>query len=389
MAKMAGAGSGTYNRVVMGNQERLRAYLRLHLAPGVGPNIFRRLLEHFGGAEAAGAAGAAQWRKVKGVGEKLAAELAAVGDAEIDAELAEVERLGAHVLCVEDDDYPTALKAIFDPPAVLYVRGRLAETDALAMGVVGARRCTHYGAEQAERFGQFLGRAGFTVVSGGARGIDTAAHRGAMSAGARTIAVMGCGLATAYPPENAKLFDQIIADDCGALLSEIPMTYGVRAANFHARNRVISGLSLGVVVVEAAKRSGALITARQAAEQGRVVFAVPGRLDSPLSAGTHGLIRDGAVLATNLEDVLDQLGDVGKKMGDGPGESGDAPAALPTGLDENESSVVSALSEGPLTLDELVRRTELDSGRAAACMTMLVLKGYVTQQAGNVFVRKR
>jgi len=200
---------------------------------------------------------------------------------------------------------------------------------------------------------------------------------------------MGCGLSTVYPPENEKLFDQIVAEDRGAIVSELPMMTGVRAGNFHSRNRIISGLSLGVVVVEAAQRSGALITARDAAEQGRVVFAVPGRADSPLAAGTHQLIRDGAVLATQLGDILDQLGEVGVKMGLELTEGADAPLTMPTGLDDTERALIDALSEGALTLDDLARQTQIDSGKVAASMTMLVLKGLVTQQAGNVFIRKR
>ena len=372
----------------MNDANRLRPHVRLHLAGGVGPTLFRRLIEAFGSAEAVVAASPAEWRRVKGVGQKLTASLQDVTDQQIDAELAAADRQGVRILCLLDDDYPAALKAIYDPPALLYVRGQLQPTDAIAVGVVGARRCTHYGAEQAERFGGLLGRAGFTVASGGARGIDTAAHRGALAAGGRTIAVMGCGLSDVYPPENAKLFDEIVAEGRGAIVSELPMTFETRADNFHARNRIISGLSLGVVVVEAAKRSGALITAKDAAEQGRVVFAVPGRVDSALSGGTNQLIRDGAIIAASLDDILEHLGEVGQKMSAEP--QADAVAtAMPEGLDDAEAALVKALSEGPLSLDELTRQTGLDSGRAAATMTMLVLKGMVAQQAGNVFARKR
>ena len=367
----------------------MRALLRLHLAAGVGPKILRRLIEAFGGVAEAVAAGPDVWGRVKGVGPKLLAELKSVDEEAIDAELAEAEARGVRLISIEDADYPAALKTIYDPPHLLYVRGRLEATDAIAVGVVGARRCTHYGAEQAERFGQMLGRAGFTVPSGGARGIDTAAHRGALAAGGRTIAVMGCGLSTAYPPENDKLFDQIVAEDRGAIVSELPMKTDVRAGNFHSRNRIISGLSLGVVVVEAAQRSGALITARDAAEQGRVVFAVPGRADSPLTAGTHQLIRDGAILATQLDDILGELGEVGARMGFEPAEGADAPLTIPTGLDETERALIDTLSEGALTLDDLARQTRIDSGKVAASMTMLVLKGLVAQQPGNVFTRKR
>ena len=268
---------------------------------------------------------------------------------------------------------------------MLYVRGRLEPNDAVALGVVGSRRCTHYGAEQSERFGALLGRAGFTVVSGGARGIDTAAHRGALAAGGRTIVVCGCGLSTSYPPENEKFFDKIVAEDRGALVSELPMKVAVMGGNFPMRNRIISGLSLGVLVVEAALPSGALITARQAAEQGKEVFAVPGRVDSPLSAGTNQLLRDGAHLTTDLDDILSPLGEVGAKIR--PPEPDVAP--VPIGLDETEQKLFDALANGALSLDELIRRTDVETGPAAAAMTILVIKGAVAQQPGNVFARKR
>lgn len=367
------------------DQQRLRAYLRLHLAEGVGAVTFGNLAEAFGGVEAALAAGTVRWRRVEGVGPKKIDAILAVTDELIDQELDAVAAHGAAILCLEDDAYPAALKTIHDPPPVLYVLGKLRATDAVAMAIVGSRRCTHYGAEQAERFGQLLGRAGFTVVSGGARGIDTAAHRGALTAGGRTIAVMGCGLATVYPAENAELFRRIIAEDAGAIVSEIPMLRGVESRNFPKRNRIISGLALGVLIVEAAKRSGSLITAREADEQGRAVFALPGRVDSPLSRGTNGLIRDGVLLVQDLDDILDQLGEVGEKMA--VEEQPEPP--MPPGLDEAEQRLAAALSEGEKSLDELVRATDISSGAAASAMTMLVLKGLVVQRPGNVFARKR
>jgi len=377
---------------IMNTSTQLRGAIRLHLAEGVGPIVYRRLIEAFGDVKGVLAAGPSQWRRVKGVGEKIASEMAAVTDQHVDEELALAEKCGAAILTADDERFPAALKSIHDCPALLYVRGRLEKTDALAVGVVGSRNCTHYGMEQAERFSQLLAGAGFTVVSGGARGIDTASHRGALSAGGRTIAVMGCGLFKTYPPENAKLFEQIVADDRGAIVSDLPMRTDIRAGNFHSRNRLISGLSLGVLVVEAARRSGALITAREAAEQGREVFAVPGRVDSPLSGGTHALIRDGAILTTGLDDILEHLGPVGERMGMPPsdaGQAGDGQAQLPPGLDETETHLLKALAAGAMSLDELVRRTELASGPVAAAMTMLLLKGAVTQQPGNIFARKR
>ncbi len=366
--------------------KRLRAYLKLHLAEGVGATLFKRLVEAFGDVESAAAAGPAGWQEVQGVGSKTAAALAAVDDQQIDEELAAAERHGATILPLEDSRYPAALSHIADPPAVLYVRGELQPADAVAMAIVGSRRCTYYGLEQAERFGQILGRAGFTVVSGGARGIDAAAHRGCLAGGGRTLAVMGCGLCETYPAENAKLFEQILSERRGALVSELPMRTTILGGSFPTRNRIISGLALGVVVVEAARRSGSLITAHQAAEQGRVVFAVPGRVDSPLSQGANTLIRDGAILAQDLDDILEHLGQVGAEMA--PAAPTPAASAAAAALDPTERILFDALAGGAMSLDDLVRRTNIDSGKAASTMTMLLLKGLVAQQPGNVFSQK-
>ena len=372
------------------SEQALRDHLRLHLAAGVGATTFRRLCEAFGAPGDVLAARPRDWRRVPGVGAKTAEAIAAVTDADVDEELGRTAAHHVQPVCLADAAYPAALKTIYDPPPVLYVRGELAEADAVAVGVVGSRRCTHYGMEQAERFGQFLGRAGLTVVSGGARGIDTAAHRGALAGGGRTLAVMGCGLAQTYPPENAPLFERIVAEGRGAIVSELPMPTAVLSGNFPTRNRIISGLSLGALVIEAARRSGALHTAREAAEQGRPVLALPGRVDSAMSAGTNELIREGATLVQNLDDVLEALGHVGDVLaGAEAAEQAERDAAGPRGLDAREQALYDALGPGERGLDELVRATGLDSARAAAAMTMLVLKGAVAQKPGNVFVRKR
>ena len=369
----------------MNDSKKIRSYLKLTLAEGIGAKTFSLLVEKFGSVESAGVASPGALGRVKGIGPKKIAAIQAVTDELIDEEIAEAKKMGAQIICLEDEDYPAALKTIYDPPALLYVRGKLLPEDAVALAVVGSRRCTHYGMEQAERFGGLLGRAGFTVISGGARGIDTAAHRGSLSAGGRTVAVMGCGLSTVYPLENKKFFEQIIDTGSGALISELPMRTTVLSGNFPTRNRIVSGLSLATLVIEAALPSGALITARVASEQGRDVFAVPGRVDSPLSAGTHQLLRDGAYLAGDLDDILGPLGEVGEKIK--PEESTEL--AAPPGLNEAEKALYEALGSGALSLDDLLRRTGLDTGKAASCMTMLVIKGAVTQQPGNVFARKR
>ncbi|KKL24139.1 hypothetical protein LCGC14_2418330, partial [marine sediment metagenome] len=350
--------------------ERRRQYVRLNLASGVGPLTVRRLLDHFGGVEQVCRANASQLQHVSGVGPVTAQALAALDDQAVDEELALAADAGTAVLCIEDPAYPQALKHIDDPPSVLYVMGELTAADAVALAVVGARRCTHYGLAQAERFGALLGRAGFTLISGGARGIDTAAHRGALAAGGRTVAVMGCGLCSLYPRENEKFFRQIVADGRGAVVSELSMRVGVKGGNFPQRNRIISGLALGVLVIEAARRSGSLITARLAGEQNKEIFALPGRVDSPFSMGTNQLIADGAAaLVQDLDGILTGLGRVGETLID---EGAAEPVAPVVQLTNVEAKIMAELAQMELPLDEIARRTDLPVHHVTAAMTGLV-----------------
>ena len=373
---------------IMQHSDSAREVLRLCLADGVGAKTFAALVDHFGSPATVTSCSAGVLQSVRGVGPKIAAGIAAVTEETVDEELAVADAAGAAIVCLADDRYPAALRTIHNPPPVLWVRGEILPSDVSSVGVVGSRRCSHYGMEQAERFGALLGRAGMTVISGGARGIDTAAHRGALRSGGRTIAIMGCGLGHVYPPENADLFEAIIAQGAGALVSELPMRTAVLSGNFPTRNRIISGMSLGTLVVEAALPSGALITAREAAEQGRDVFAIPGRVDSPTSAGTLQLLRDGAHLVADLNDVLDGLGDVGEAFRP-EGETAPAAEIAPQDRTPHQTILYGLLAGGGLRLDELVARSELSPGAVAAEMTMLVLRGLVSQSAGNQFARKR
>src|SRR5687767_774102 len=289
----------------------LRHWLQLALTDGIGPILTQRLVEAAGGVEAACEPSPNLLKQVEGIGAAKARQVAeSLKQAcqQVDAELERAATQGVTIVCRDDEVYPTLLRSIPDPPSVLYVKGTLEPRDLNGLAIVGSRKCSFYGREQAERFGALLAGAGVTVLSGGARGVDSSAHRGAMShPQGRTIAVLGSGVDVPYPPENAGLFEQIAAK--GAVVSEYPLGTSPMKENFPRRNRIVSGMSRGVLVIEADERSGALITARQACDDhGRTVFALPGRVDSSTSAGPHKLIRDGATLVTKLEDILEGLG---------------------------------------------------------------------------------
>lgn len=369
----------------MSSENKIREYLRLTLADGVGPKTFKLLVETFGSPRDVTLAGPIAWKRVEGIGPKTIAAMQAVTDEIISDELAVAARYNTQIICIDDDDYPPLLKRIHNPPPILYVKGRMEKEDAVAIAIVGSRRCTHYGLEQAERFGGLLGRAGFTVISGGARGIDTSAHRGAFYANGRTIIVQGTGLANPYPHENAAFFDTIIDGNSGAMISEFSMRTTPNPGNFPARNRIISGMCLGVLVVEAGLPSGALITAKEALEQNREVFAVPGRVDSPQSAGTHQLLRDGATLAADLDDIIKALGQVGAELD----KRDELPSPVkPQNLTPTQNALYGLLAEKAMTLDELCRATGGQPGPIAGDLTLLALRGAVTQQPGNVFTLK-
>ncbi len=293
------------------------------------------------------------------------------------------------------EEFPRALRDVAGMPPALYVRGALRDADALAVAVVGARLATPYGVEMAERLAGDLARRGVTIVSGLARGIDTAAHRGALRAGGRTIAVLGCGVDVAYPRENARLAAEIA--ERGALVSEFPPGAPPLAPNFPRRNRVIAGLALGVVVVEAAARSGSSITAGWAADLGREVMAVPGRATSEMSRGCHALIKDGATLVESWEDVAgqlpspwrDRLGEPAPGAAPGAGDA-DGHRALDGAAGEHRDDIarlLRAIGEDPVSIEEIIEGSGVASGRAAALLLTLELEGRVRQLAGKRFVR--
>jgi len=372
-------------------QETL-ALLRFSLCKGINNRSIRALIDRFGSAEAALRAARDELARVESLGPARAdAVRNAPGDAELERELDLMERFRTRLVPFFSEDYPRALAALEqDAPVLLRVRGDYARRDELAVAVVGSRRCSVYGRRMAGRIASELASMGFTVVSGMASGIDSAAHRGALAAKGRTVAVLGCGLAWDMPEREAELAAEIAAS--GALISELPMLTPPRAGNFPPRNRLISGLSLGVVVVEAAARSGSLITARLAAEQGRAVFAVPGPADSPTSHGCHMLIRDGAVLVENARDVADGLGPLSEPIPLGePAPAGPEPPTLEDArvlaLSERERQVFDLIEATPRHIDELTAALQLPPSIVASTLLTLEVRGLVRQLSGQRYVR--
>jgi len=334
--------------------------------------------------------------RVKRIGYTTAERIAAdMGRFDVAKELDLADKLGVWIIHAADKRYPPALKAIYDPPPVLYIKGTLRRTDSLAVAIVGSRRCSTYGAEQASRFAHMLASAGFTIVSGMARGIDTAAHRGALTAGGRTIAVQGCGLARIFPPENEKLFGRIAEN--GACISELPLQYEALSRNFPGRNRIIAGLCMAVIVVEASERSGALITAGAAIDNNREVMAIPGKVDSPISTGTHRLIKDGARLIDCVEDVMETLGRIGEGLKDHAtraAKEAQAKMDMPLfdisrlNLSGDERTVYEALDGEPRHVEEIIARTKLAAGVVNATVISLRLKGLIKQLPGNLLTKR-
>ncbi len=357
-----------------------RDVLALHLVTGVGPRLTAALLDRFGTVAGILAASRDELMEIPYLGAKVADQLrAAWQNPDIDAECALLEQHGVELCRLGTPGYPPPLTVIATPPQLLYVKGTLDPRDEQAVAVVGSRACTGYGKRVAERLGHDLACAGWTVVSGLARGIDGAAHRGALQAGGRTLAVLAGGLSRIYPPEHKDLAAEVAAS--GALLTEAPMRMEPMASLFPARNRIISGLSRAVVIVEAADRSGALITARLAAEQGREVFAVPGPVDSSASAGSLHLIRQGAKLVRGADDILEDLQALpGLRLG------GAVPPGPPPNLDETQRRIWDALDERR-SVDELARQTGLALGELSRHLMTLELKKAIRRLPGSWYER--
>ena len=368
--------------------ESREAFIALNMIERVGPVRVRQLLDHFGEAPAILRASRQQLLAVHGIGSDTADSI--VGwekSVDLGAELKRIQEFGCHVLIQDDENYPPSLREIYDPPIVLYVKGTLDAKDKNAVAIVGSRQTTHYGLEVARKLGYQLGYVGVTTVSGGARGIDTAAHQGTLNAKGRTVAVLGTGINIVFPPENAELYQRISAN--GAIVTQFPFNRQADKQTFPIRNRIVAGMTLGTVVVEANLSSGALITANFATEYGRQIFAVPGRIDSPRSKGCHELIKQGAKLCEGAEDILSEFEYLFPQTNrpSAPNETGVLPALM---LSANEQAVYDALKkDDEISIDEVIRYSGLPSSAASVALLSLEMKRLIKQLPGKMFLRNR
>jgi DNA processing protein len=358
----------------------VKYWIGFNLVSGIGPARFKRLLAYFGDPAAAWHASTAELQSAGLDSGSTGSLLAAREKLDLDEEMERVQAEGAHAITWEDERYPPRLLQIHDAPPVLYVKGEIEPRDEWAVAVVGTRSATRYGKQTVDEIADDLARAGITVVSGLARGIDSLGHRAALRAGGRTIAVLGCGIDVVYPPEHRDLARSVL--ERGALVTEYPLGTKPEAGNFPARNRIISGLSLGTLVVEAGKRSGALITADYALEQGREVFAIPGDVHSRKSEGTNRLIQDGAAkLVISVQDILEELNLTLVERHQ------EVRMAVPE--DEREARILKHISAEPVHVDEIGQRTNLPISEVTSTLAMMELKGMVRQVGGMNYVVAR
>ena len=375
------------NLYPMGMDSR-EAFVALNLIEGVGPVRARSLLEHFGDAPKILCASKHELTRVRNIGDDTAEKISSwEKSVDLAGELKRIADFGCHVLISSDENYPPSLREIYDPPLVLYVKGELTVKDKNAVAMVGSRMTTHYGIETARKLAYQLAYVGVTVVSGGARGIDTAAHQGALSGKGRTICVLGTGINLITPPENAELFERIAAN--GAVITQFPFNRPADKQSFPIRNRIVAGMTLGTVVVEANLTSGALITANFATEYGRQIFAVPGRIDSPRSKGCHDLIKKGAKLCEGVEDILSEFEYLFPSSNRPPSasETGVLPALE---LSETEQKIFDAVkADDETTIDEVIRACGLPSSTVSVALFSLEMKRLVKQLPGKLFVRNK
>jgi DNA processing protein len=357
-------------------------YLLMNMLPGIGPIRAIYLLSHFGSPEAIFSAKVDELANVKGIGIKLAEEIVnGYKNISIEEEKRKIRKANAKIILLTDREYPMLLRAIPDPPLLLYLKGKLEVMPALS--IVGSRRPTHWGKDLAYKLAYELTKLGFVIVSGLARGIDTAAHKGALAANGNTIGVLGCGIDVVYPPENKSLFDEIV--EKGAIITEFPCSTPPLAENFPRRNRIISGLTLGTVVVEAGEGSGALITANHALEQGREVFAVPGFPNHPLSRGTNMLIKEGAKLTEKVDDIIEELESLLQTFSkrEEKEEVGEIKSEE-VKIDKKEELILAQLDKNlPLHIDILAQKVGMSIEEISVILLQLELKGKVKQLFGK------
>jgi DNA processing protein len=360
-------------------------WLALHLVPGVGRITFKKLVGYFGHPRAVMQATAGQLTRVSGIGPKIAQAITGFQAARtVEREMRAAKGMGCQIVTQDDAGYPALLKTIEDPPPVLYVKGDLGDPTAPGVAVVGSRRPSTYGKVVAEQLARGLAECGITVVSGLARGIDSVAHVNSLENGGRTIAILGCGLSYMYPPENRRMAERISQQ--GAVVSEFPMTTKPDRLNFPLRNRTISGLSLGTVVVEAGERSGALITAQWALEQGREVFAVPGNVTAPTSRGTNRLIKMGAKLVEGIDDILEEL--PAYALGGKPNRAPAQREFCQADSAPDERRLLDVLDPVDARhIDWIIEQAHLPTSLVSSLLLRLELEGKVAQLPGKLFLR--
>lgn len=356
------------------------ALIALNMIEGIGPIRVRKLLEHFGEPQAVLAASPGRLQAVSGIGAEVAERIHGwEKTVDLADELKRAEEFGCRLVDQSDEEYPPSLREIYDPPIVLYVWGRLSPQDDQGIAMVGSRRTTHYGIGTARKLGYGLANAGVTVVSGGAAGIDTAAHNGAISAKGRTVAVLGTGINLVYPRENEQLFERIA--ESGAVISQFPFNRRADRQTFPVRNRIVAGMTLGTVVVEANLTSGSLITARMATDYGRQVFAVPGQIDSPRSKGCHELIKNGAKLCEGVDDILEEFEYLfpANNRPPGPAETGELPGLE---LAADEAALMELIGDNSLSVDEIISTSDLSAANANVLLLRLQMKRLLEQLPG-------
>ncbi|MCL2116874.1 MAG: DNA-processing protein DprA [Planctomycetaceae bacterium] len=366
--------------------EELIPEITLSMVGGVGSMLTQRLINHFGDVESILAASESQLQAVEGIGSKIAKSISLARSlCNPEALIAQCRENGISLIAKKDARYPELLRKIHDPPVFLFVQGEFKPADDLAIAIVGTRHTTHYGRTQAERLAAELSQSGFTIVSGLARGIDGAAHRGALAANGRTIAVLGSGLLNLFPAEHRQLADEVT--EHGALISEYVPDQRPDKGTFPQRNRIVSGLSLGVLIVEAPRKSGALITASQAGEQGREVFAVPGPVDHESSRGCHRLIRDGAILVESADDILEHLGPLIKPAQHPKLDTGTIRHPAELQLNEPETTVLQLVGVSPTPIDTIIVHSGLLPHQVLATLGVLEMRRLIRRGEANTVVR--